>query len=118
MYYDALHICDCYFCFFFKQKTAYELRISDWSSDVCSSDLPGLARVSQTMVGVTEANLTTGQESREERIGNTVERPPGLREAQPEDKLDAACRPIRPALRVATGTTLAAPKPPDRQRGV
>src|SRR3546814_4958435 len=28
-----------YFVFFFKQKTAYELRISDWSSDVCSSDL-------------------------------------------------------------------------------
>src|SRR3546814_7129588 len=26
-------------CFFFKQKTAYEVRISDWSSDVCSSDL-------------------------------------------------------------------------------
>src|SRR3546814_3977319 len=39
------------FIFFFKQKTAYEMRISDWSSDVCSSDLvpsgarhPGLAR--------------------------------------------------------------------------
>src|SRR3546814_6167430 len=30
--------CDCVF-FFFKQKTAYEIRISDWSSDVCSSDL-------------------------------------------------------------------------------
>src|SRR3546814_17582294 len=28
-------------CFFFKQKTAYEMRISDWSSDVCSSDLRG-----------------------------------------------------------------------------
>src|SRR3546814_7195192 len=28
--------------FFFKQKTAYELRISDWSSDVCSSDLDGV----------------------------------------------------------------------------
>src|SRR3546814_3004499 len=27
--------------FFFKQKTAYEMRISDWSSDVCSSDLAG-----------------------------------------------------------------------------
>src|SRR3546814_4073265 len=27
--------------FFFKQKTAYEMRISDWSSDVCSSDLVG-----------------------------------------------------------------------------
>src|SRR3546814_8907296 len=31
------------FCFFFfKQKTAYEMRISDWSSDVCSSDLLSL----------------------------------------------------------------------------
>src|SRR3546814_1078812 len=31
----------CFVCvfFFFKQKTAYEMRISDWSSDVCSSDL-------------------------------------------------------------------------------
>src|SRR3546814_6365412 len=29
-----------YLFFFFKQKTAYEMRISDWSSDVCSSDLP------------------------------------------------------------------------------
>src|SRR3546814_6983579 len=31
-------VCSCFF-FFFKQKTAYEMRISDWSSDVCSSDL-------------------------------------------------------------------------------
>src|SRR3546814_1884458 len=36
--------CICIYCvlccvFFFKQKTAYEMRISDWSSDVCSSDL-------------------------------------------------------------------------------
>src|SRR3546814_10262840 len=29
----------CLLFFFFKQKTAYEMRISDWSSDVCSSDL-------------------------------------------------------------------------------
>src|SRR3546814_19551741 len=34
----------CYMCFFFKQKTAYEMRISDWSSDVCSSDLLAAAR--------------------------------------------------------------------------
>src|SRR3546814_14308921 len=33
-------VCLCCF-FFFKQKTAYEMRISDWSSDVCSSDLHG-----------------------------------------------------------------------------
>src|SRR3546814_1413600 len=30
------------FFFFFKQKTAYEMRISDWSSDVCSSDLSSI----------------------------------------------------------------------------
>src|SRR3546814_10016131 len=41
---DILLACDfvCFlhvFFFFFKQKTAYEMRISDWSSDVCSSDL-------------------------------------------------------------------------------
>src|SRR3546814_8146608 len=36
----------CVVCFFFfKQKTAYEMRISDWSSDVCSSDLLGPARM-------------------------------------------------------------------------
>src|SRR3546814_6977312 len=33
----------CLMFFFFKQKTAYEMRISDWSSDVCSSDLVGLS---------------------------------------------------------------------------
>src|SRR3546814_9413394 len=35
-----LELCVCCITlFFFKQKTAYEMRISDWSSDVCSSDL-------------------------------------------------------------------------------
>src|SRR3546814_10374988 len=34
----------CMLFFFFKQKTAYEMRISDWSSDVCSSDLLVKAR--------------------------------------------------------------------------
>src|SRR3546814_10904911 len=34
------YVCvECCLFFFFKQKTAYEMRISDWSSDVCSSDL-------------------------------------------------------------------------------
>src|SRR3546814_9449061 len=33
----------CFFCF--KQKTAYEMRISDWSSDVCSSDLIALSAI-------------------------------------------------------------------------
>src|SRR3546814_1903163 len=48
------HISCCRYIFvyfFFKQKTAYELRISDWSSDVCSSDLmisEGLLRMGRT----------------------------------------------------------------------
>src|SRR3546814_8496890 len=36
---DWVFLCLDVFVFFFKQKTAYEWRISDWSSDVCSSDL-------------------------------------------------------------------------------
>src|SRR3546814_5910408 len=40
VYYRLCFYVDWYFIFFFfKQKTAYEMRISDWSSDVCSSDL-------------------------------------------------------------------------------
>src|SRR3546814_1923328 len=42
-----------FFFFFFKQKTAYEMRISDWSSDVCSSDLEQL----DTVGGVGEQQL-------------------------------------------------------------
>src|SRR3546814_946028 len=44
--------------FFFKQKTAYEMRISDWSSDVCSSDLPmgAAAAAHSDLVIVTDDN--------------------------------------------------------------
>src|SRR3546814_6987987 len=44
------------FFFFFKQKTAYEMRISDWSSDVCSSDLE------------TEAQRRLRREGRNQRV--------------------------------------------------
>src|SRR3546814_2827894 len=39
MLFDVVMVYVCLIFFFFKQKTAYEMRISDWSSDVCSSDL-------------------------------------------------------------------------------
>src|SRR3546814_10555164 len=39
VWYTVASVFLAYVLFFFKQKTAYELRISDWSSDVCSSDL-------------------------------------------------------------------------------
>src|SRR3546814_2068541 len=50
--------------FFFKHRTAYEMRISDWSSDVCSSDLLALAtlglNVSFTIVVSNWLNVTGG----------------------------------------------------------
>src|SRR3546814_6700318 len=41
--------------FFFKQKTAYEMRISDWSSDVCSSDLRGAKTTAQHMADMAKS---------------------------------------------------------------
>src|SRR3546814_1634553 len=56
--------------FFFTQKTAYEMRISDWSSDVCSSDLIAIARTDHVLdadIGVAVAA----------RSGSQVDRHPG-----------------------------------------
>src|SRR3546814_705316 len=47
----------CFVVFFFKQKTAYEMRISDWSSDVCSSDLDEAVRAVSTAVRRARAGL-------------------------------------------------------------
>src|SRR3546814_16656336 len=58
-------VCGCGFCC--KQKTAYEMRISDWSSDVCSSDLAGdEAPVQPEIVAtdVSDAALTRAREGR------------------------------------------------------
>src|SRR3546814_8136960 len=54
------------FClfFFFKQKTAYEMRISDWSSDVCSSDLSARKRGENTMPRKLAAELLEASENR------------------------------------------------------
>src|SRR3546814_5711694 len=56
------------FFFFFKQKTAYEMRISDWSSDVCSSDLDlvnleniGSLKVDFRVPEIHALRLATGQ---------------------------------------------------------
>src|SRR3546814_16923903 len=61
--------------FFFKQKTAYEMRISDWSSDVCSSDLDAAAEQRAVLVAVGEglAVLRT-EEARQDRKALRVER--------------------------------------------
>src|SRR3546814_1004121 len=59
--------------FFFKQKTAYEMRISDWSSDVCSSDLLSQQRTAQghwrnPALGQIDAGSTTIVERTTDRI--------------------------------------------------
>src|SRR3546814_11094826 len=55
--------------FFFKQKTAYEMRISDWSSDVCSSDLAPGYRSARDDRGATNNN--DGQPLQHDRINRT-----------------------------------------------
>src|SRR3546814_2677196 len=51
--------CGFFVLFFFKQKTAYEMRISDWSSDVCSSDLRSARHrnaIQVVLVGILDQN--------------------------------------------------------------
>src|SRR3546814_3851574 len=62
------------FLFFFKQKTAYEMRISDWSSDVCSSDLVDSAALPERFGGVGGGRSFHRRGAR---------RPPGPRPALP-----------------------------------
>src|SRR3546814_1576535 len=88
--------------FFFKQKTAYEMRISDWSSDVCSSDLDLLgacrSRRHDEQAGVLIPG--TGQPVRRER----------RRQAAPDDEPEVASPGARDEARVG--------RCGDRKRGV
>src|SRR3546814_2518914 len=54
--------CEAVLIFFFKQKTAYEMRISDWSSDVCSSDLVVAVRQHDVQASAQEAARGVAQE--------------------------------------------------------
>src|SRR3546814_13534841 len=65
------------FIFFFKQKTAYEMRISDWSSDVCSSDLIGIEAFflqARDFCVAFDAIVKLLDDRCRNRIGGTVER--------------------------------------------
>src|SRR3546814_9503947 len=48
--------------FFFKQKTAYEMRISDWSSDVCSSDLTVVFETMSRAIDSDETGISFGSQ--------------------------------------------------------
>src|SRR3546814_2692625 len=69
--------------FFFKQKTAYEMRISDWSSDVCSSDLPyndGLGPVFEIIGGKWKALILWELHDTPVRFGALKRRIAGISE--------------------------------------
>src|SRR3546814_10498700 len=67
--------------FFFKQKTAYEMRISDWSSDVCSSDLLTEQGGRTPVIGLGGAELAgepLEQRGSDDRVVELEERAPSL----------------------------------------
>src|SRR3546814_2193946 len=67
----------CFVFFFFKQKTAYEWRISAWSSDVCSSDLGGGSRagaMTQSIAHAARAVLLTADPAAKVRIARAMAR--------------------------------------------
>src|SRR3546814_6410647 len=87
--------------FFFKQKTAYEMRISDWSSDVCSSDLaePGAIGLSCFGVGLVGGHGVVGQGSAFRELGDRGMR--GRARQTPGSRAGAAY--TRPAPPVTVG---------------
>src|SRR3546814_6574635 len=72
--------------FFFKQKTAYEMRISDWSSDVCSSDLqPPRRGIFRQYMDVEHAQ-PLGMAMDEQRRGHHPREPPPLKFVEHRDR--------------------------------
>src|SRR3546814_20151752 len=72
--------------FFFKQKTAYEMRISDWSSDVCSSDLVRFLDGNEDQARRKEGGDDGDPEHRPEVIGRQPHQPD--RQTRPEESAD------------------------------
>src|SRR3546814_5499611 len=86
--------------FFFNQNTAYEMRISDWSSDVCSSDLPSpIAGVELERARALDRGAVIIAILRDSRLGAGIDKGPRHRQIQPE-ALDRNRPPAPPVPRV------------------
>src|SRR3546814_1126024 len=72
--------------FFFKQKTAYEMRISDWSSDVCSSDLHDAAGKAHHRHARDDPGNDGSQSSPYHSAGKLRGRLPVLRDGRSEER--------------------------------
>src|SRR3546814_2295605 len=73
----SIAVCYSYFVFFFfKQKTAYEMRISDWSSDVCSSDLPALALAADPDAALVRLERVVAASAGDERVADAIANDP------------------------------------------
>src|SRR3546814_5645455 len=83
-----------YVLFFFKQKTAYEMRISDWSSDVCSSDLQKIACLAAAGAIAGDQDQVRARQRRSVERDRAINRQDGgsvvLRRAQFEKTLQLA----------------------------
>src|SRR3546814_4416057 len=89
-------------CFFFKQKTAYEMRSSDWSSDVCSSDLAAMA-------ADTDADASSEQQSERERRDEREQIIVTGQHYQTQQESPKSTRPVRDTpqtVTVITGETI------------
>src|SRR3546814_1404154 len=84
--------------FFFNQKTAYEMRISDWSSDVCSSDLRFRAAQSRRGRATPKDRANRGVDCRRENAGRFPGAGVALRQA--EDRV----RPCQKAVAAGRGS--------------
>src|SRR3546814_6393843 len=80
-------MCDYLVFFFFKQKTAYEMRISDWTSDVCSSDLGiDIDRLDRQPAGTADQGGAAGRRAEVDRTGaQELERLVGAEREHPTD---------------------------------
>src|SRR3546814_5276263 len=82
------------FVFFFKQKTAYEMRISDWSSDVCSSDLPARPQIPERRehIGIPLLTRCIGVVSRLRMFISDVRAQPDKRSEEHTSELQSLMR--------------------------